>query len=61
MWKRGVWGCEEVWGMKRRGWKSVLGCGRGERKGIWRKGVRKARGDGGCEEVWEESWNSVRG
>ena len=38
----------------------MLGCGRGERKGIW-GGVRKARGDGGCKEVWEESWDSVRG
>ena len=31
-------------------WKSVLGCGRGEGKGIW-GGVRKARGDGGCKKV----------
>ena len=53
LWRRGYSGCEEVWGRHGRAWKSVLGCGRGERKGIW-GGLRKARRDGGVKKcVWE--------
>ena len=53
LWRRGDWGCEEVWG--KHGECGKVFCGVEEVRGkVYGGGVRKARGDGGVKKcVWE--------